>query len=62
MIERIVPNKYGEFVFRLDDDGVSIYMNDKFLGQTDYIDIDTASDFELLCIVNDILEKYDDEY
>ena len=62
MIERIVPNKYGEFVFRLDDNCVSIYMNDKFLGQTDYIDIDIASDFELLCIVNDILEKYDDEY
>ena len=37
-------------------------MNDKFLGQTDYIDIDAASDFELLCIVYEILEKYDDEY
>ena len=62
MIKRIIPSKYGEFIFRLNDNYcISIYMNDKFLGQIDYIDIDNISDCDLLCMVNEMLEKYDDE-
>ena len=61
MIERVVPNKYGKFIFQLNDGAVDIYMNERYLGNTDFVDIDCASDFELLCIVNEMLTKKQEE-
>lgn len=46
---RCIECKYGKFIFKYTQDNyVCIYFNDEFIGEVDYMDLETSSDFDLL--------------